>query len=562
MFTFFSLALALAPPVYSAPPNVVLIMTDDQGFGDFGFLGADVLRTPRLDRLAAESVRVDPFYVCPVCAPTRASLMTGRYHYRTGVTDTWVGRAMMAPDEVTIAELLRDAGYATGLFGKWHLGDCLPMRPQDQGFERVLVHRGGGIGQPSDPVGAERKYTDPTLVDDGELRAFDGYCTDIYFEHARAFIDRARRDQRPFFCVITTNAPHGPFHDVPPARLADLLERTEDERAARIFAMIENIDDNVGRLIDHLDDERLSESTLVLFLNDNGPNGPGRSGPFRGQKTGVHEGGVRTPLLARWPGRFPAGHVVERFGAHIDLLPTILEACDVDQPNDLRIDGRSLLPLLEAREVAWPDRSLVIQTHRGDRPLPLRHFFLRDRRFKLVHPTGFGGEGFEGEPRFELYDLLDDPTERTDLAADHPDIVSRMRATYDAWFKDVTANRDYAPLPILVGDPRENPTTLTQQDWRTVAGGWGKNASGDWYVDVAEAATFDLSIRFPARDVPLVVTVDIGAVTRTLSVDVGAEECSIVAFPVEAGPTRVSIRLRAEGLEVGPHQVDLLRTSP
>ncbi|MEX2399391.1 MAG: sulfatase-like hydrolase/transferase, partial [Rhodothermales bacterium] len=271
-------------------PNVILIMTDDQGYGDFGFTGNPVIRTPNLDALSEESVRLSPFYVSPVCAPTRASLMTGRYNYRTRVVDTWLGRAMMEPDEVTVAEVLRDGGYATGIFGKWHLGDNYPMRPRDQGFEEVLVHRGGGIGQPSDPPGGEGAYTDPILFHNGEEVRMEGYCTDIYFDEAMRWMDSAREEGRPFFAYVSTNAPHGPYHDVPeqlyeeyramdlsPARFPQdaghpLPEENDPDRLARIFAMITNIDDNVGRLMQYLEHAGMADNTLVLFLLDNGPN--------------------------------------------------------------------------------------------------------------------------------------------------------------------------------------------------------------------------------------------------------------------------------------------------
>ena len=193
-------ALGLIQPLAVAQPNVVVVMTDDQGYGDFGYMGNPVIRTPNLDALARESVRMESFYVCPVCTPTRASLMTGRWHMRTRAIDTYVGRAMMDPGEVTVAEALEDAGYATGIFGKWHLGDCPPMRPQDQGFQEALVHRGGGIGQPSDPLGGERKYTDAVLFQDGRQVQTRGYCTDVYVTAALEFMERAHGRGRPFFC--------------------------------------------------------------------------------------------------------------------------------------------------------------------------------------------------------------------------------------------------------------------------------------------------------------------------------------------------------------------------
>ena len=302
-------------------PNIVLVMTDDQGYGDFGFAGNPVLETPHLDALAARSATVERFYVSPVCTPTRASLMTGRYNYRTRAIDTYIGRAMMEPEEVTIAELLRDAGYATGIFGKWHLGDNYPLRTMDQGFEESLVHRGGGIGQPSDPPGGEGKYTDAVLFRNGQREETTGYCTDVYFDAAFDFMEQAAAEGRPFFAYVPTNAPHGPFHDVPEdwlehyrqtdltAALPDPGQASEQvlDRLARSYAMISNIDENVGRLTARLDELGLAENTLVVFLVDNGPDRGRYNAGLRGRKGTAFEGGIRSPLLARWPGRLPGG---------------------------------------------------------------------------------------------------------------------------------------------------------------------------------------------------------------------------------------------------------------
>ncbi|MCP4861959.1 MAG: sulfatase-like hydrolase/transferase, partial [Planctomycetes bacterium] len=247
----------------AAAPNVIVIMTDDQGWGDFGFHGNPVLQTPALDGFAASATRLNTFYVHPVCTPTRSALMTGRYPQRTRAFDTWVGRAMMDPQEVTVAEVLRGSGWATGIFGKWHLGDCYPMRAMDQGFDESLVHLGGGIGQPADPEGGEGKYTDPILFHNGEAQQMDGYCTDIYFDEALAWITEQSQKDKPFFAYIPTNAPHGPFHDVPEQLLKKYQEMDlapafaqpqgghslpkdfNADRLARIFAMIENVDQNV-----------------------------------------------------------------------------------------------------------------------------------------------------------------------------------------------------------------------------------------------------------------------------------------------------------------------------
>ena len=226
-------------------PNIVLIITDDQGYGDLGSTGNQQIQTPNLDRFAEESTRFNRFYVSPVCAPTRASLMTGRYNYRTGVVDTYVGRAMMESSEITLAELLRDAGYDTGIFGKWHLGDTWPIRPMDQGFAESLVHMGGGIGQPSDPP--DNTYFEPTLQHNGETVRPDGYCTDIFADAAIEYIKEQR--SKPFFVYLATNAPHGPLQ-IDEQYVAKYRDMGIENKTARIYGMVENIDENVGKVLE------------------------------------------------------------------------------------------------------------------------------------------------------------------------------------------------------------------------------------------------------------------------------------------------------------------------
>ncbi len=371
-------------------PNIVLVMTDDQGYGDFGFAGNPVLQTPHLDALAAQSAQVERFYVSPVCTPTRASLMTGRYNYRTRAIDTYIGRAMMEPEEVTIAEMLREAGYATGIFGKWHLGDNYPMRAMDQGFEESLVHRGGGIGQPSDPPGGQGKYTDAVLFRNGTREETTGYCTDVYFDAAFEFMRRAASEGRPFFAYVPTNAPHGPFHDVPEdwlahytqtdltAALADPGQASEQvlDRLARSYAMISNIDDNIGRLTARLETLGLADNTLLVFMVDNGPDRDRYNAGLRGRKGTVFEGGIRSPLLARWPGRLPTGgEPADRIAAHIDIAPTLLDAAGVEPPAGLHLDGRSLLGLLAGRhrrrDLVRPDALPAVPPRQRTDPPPL-----------------------------------------------------------------------------------------------------------------------------------------------------------------------------------------------
>ena len=565
----------------SAPsrPNVVLVMTDDQGFGDFGFTGNPVIRTPNLDALARESARLTNFYVSPVCTPTRAALMTGRWCQRTRAFDTYIGRAMMEPAELTVAEVLRDAGYATGIFGKWHLGDCYPMRAMDQGFELALVLRGGGIGQPSDPVGGEGKYTDPVLFRNGVREETKGYCTDVYFREALAWMKQCRDAGRPFFCYLPTNAPHGPYRDVPEAAyrryLADGLgperfpetagaparEKVDVDRLARTYAMIENIDDNMGRLVEGLRELGCLDDTLVLFLTDNGSEGRRWLAGYRGAKSQVYEGGIRSPLWAHWPTRLKAGDASDRISAHVDLMPTILAACGVAVPDGLRVDGRNVLPLLERTAEAWSDRALVIQANRGDAPLRYHNFALRTQRWKLVNASGFGRE-LEKPPavRAELFDMAADPYELKDVAAEHAEVVRELLGRYDAWFDDVATTRvdAFAPPRIFVGADAELVTVLTRQDWRRVKElqGWG--AQGAWLVDVRRAGRYAVVVRMPAGRKATAGTFWCGAVAAAFELSDGAREVRL-EVDLPAGAAAIRVDLADDAGRYGAHQLELTR---
>ena len=554
-------------------------MTDDQGYGDFGFTGNPVVRTPHLDALAAQSAQVERFYVSPVCTPTRASLMTGRYNYRTRAIDTYIGRAMMEPEEVTVAELLRDAGYATGIFGKWHLGDAYPMRAMDQGFEESLVHRGGGIGQPSDPPGGEGKYTDAVLFRNGQREETTGYCTDVYFDAAFDFMEQAAGAGRPFFAYVPTNAPHGPFHDVPEDwlehyRQADLSAALPDpdqaseqvlDRLARSYAMISNIDDNVGRLMARLDELGLAENTLVVFLVDNGPDRDRYNAGLRGRKGSVFEGGIRSPLLARWPARLPAGgEAVDRIGAHIDITPTLLDAAGVEPPAGLHLDGRSLLGLLAGKGngAAWPERTLYFQFHRGDEPTAFRSFAAVGQRYKLVHPSPRGEGDWNGELNLELYDLESDRGETRNLIDEAPEIAAGMSDDYLEWFEDVSTTRpdNYAPPRIVVGTDQEPVTVLTRQDWRRITDdqGWRPTSRGHWLLSAREEGTFDVEVRLVAGSAgPVLLEMGDGTHRQELAPEQGNVTFQGVAVP--AGDFALSAAAGEGDDRRGAHQVVLRR---
>ncbi len=469
-FLLFFVSVTFSRAQVPKRPNVLLIITDDQGHGDLGFHGNPKIRTPQLDKFARESVQFQRFYVSPVCAPTRASLMTGRYNYRTGVVDTYLGRAMMHPEEVTLAEMMAAAGYRTGIFGKWHLGDNYPMRPIDQGFQESLVHKGGGIGQPSDPPGGG-SYFDPLLQHNGTTVRAKGYCTNAFTDATMKFIEES--GEKPFFAYLAFNCPHTPLQVseqdyLPYSRMnlasgefpaigQPLPRDPSHDETARIYGMITNIDDNLGRLFQRLESLKLSGDTIVLFMTDNGPQQVRYNSGLRDRKGSVYEGGIRVPFFVRWPGRLQEGLKVDRIAAHIDVAPTLLELCGISRPPGVSFDGASLQPLLLGKTENWPDRTLYVQWHRGDQPELYRSFAVQSQRFKLVQPLGAGERAAPPNAALELYDIAADPFELKNIAGGHPDIVKSLRQGYEAWFRDVSASRGYAPPRIHLGSPRENP---------------------------------------------------------------------------------------------------------
>jgi arylsulfatase A-like enzyme len=555
-----------SPSPRNREPNVILIVTDDQGYGDLRVHGNPKLDTPNLDRLAREAVQFQSFYVSPVCSPTRASLMTGRYNYRTGVVDTYLGRSLMHPDETTIAELLSQAGYGTGIFGKWHLGDNYPLRAMDQGFQESLVLNGGGIGQPSDPVGGE-SYFDPMLRHNGLWVQTKGYVSDVITDAAIAFIHEHQR--QPFFTYLAYNAPHTPL-EVPADKYAKykrmhlqagdfvgpghpVATNFDPDVTAKIYGMVENIDDNVGRVLATLDELKLTERTLVIFMTDNGPQQTRYNAGLPGLKGTVHEGGIRAPLFVRWPGVFPP-HTVDRIAAHIDLTPTLIEVCGAAKPGTVKFDGVSLLPLLKGEGANWPDRTLFFQWHRGDAPELHRAFAARSQRYKLIQAQGNGENTLPPEVAFQLYDMANDPLEQRNVAAAQPEVVTRMTSHYEAWFRDVTNGRDYSDRGIArirIGSPQENPVRLTRQDWRGAHAGWTATSLGHWEVDVLRPGTYDVTLRFANVNKPGTISFALGEATLQKEVPAGAVTTTFNQVRLARGAGRLESWVTQDDRRIG-----------
>jgi len=478
------------------------------------------------------------------------------------VTDTYLGRAMMHSDEVTVAEMLRAAGYRTGIFGKWHLGDCYPMRPGDQGFEESLVHTGGGLCQPAGPP--DNSYFDPSLLHNGKRIQTQGYCSDVYTDAVIRFITEHRSE--PFFVYLPFNCPHGPFQiaeeyfkpyeemnlkpgDFPKVPHGHPL-KSIPPNTAKVYGMVQNIDDNLGRLFEKLDQLGLAENTIVFFLTDNGPNGARYNAGMRAHKGSVYEGGIRVPLLVRWPARLKAGRKVDKISAHIDIPLTILDACGVSPPKGVKLDGRSLLPLLLGRSVEWPDRTLHFQWHRGDAPVLYRAFAARSQRYKLVHAGGVEPGTRPAEIPFELYDMKSDPLETKNIAAEHPEIVEKMRSGYEAWLADVSRDHGYEAPRIHVGTPHENPTILTRQDWRGPQASWRPRGLGYWELAVPEGGTFEIACLAGRTKRPAVAHLKLQGQQLKKKLEPGTERYTFDPITLKPSPAeRLEAWITEQGIE-------------
>lgn len=506
-----SLAAAAAATAPAADrPNVVLVITDDQGYGDLGCHGNPVLKTPHLDALYRQSIRLTDYHVSPTCSPTRAALQTGRWSNRTGVWHTIMGRSILRDDEVTMGQVFADAGYATGLFGKWHLGDNYPYRPEDRGYSEVLRHGGGGIGQTPDYW--DNAYFEGSYFHNGRPKPVKGFCTDVWFEHAQNFIQTQRRDAKPFFACISTNAPHGPMH-APPEASAPYANLPTN--VANFFGMIANIDENVGRLRAFLDQEGLSNNTIFIFTTDNGTAAGGKifNSGMRGAKGSPYDGGHRVPLFIYWPeGNLKGPRDIDTLTAHVDILPTLIDLCGIEAPRDVSFDGRSIRPLLDTTDSAatpqWPERILVTDSQRVKDPIKWRQSSVMTDRWRLIN----------GE---ELYGIEADPGQQDDVAEEHPKVVAALRALYEEWWRELKPS--FAnDASIVLGHPAANPTTLTSHDWITThLTPWnqgqireamaGEENTGYWNVDVLTAGEYEIRLRRWPREADAAIDAELAA---------------------------------------------------
>ncbi|WP_109436825.1 arylsulfatase [Aquimarina sp. AU119] len=502
--------------ITSSKPNVILIVTDDQGYGDIGVHGNSIIKTPNLDKFAGESLELTNFHVGTTCTPTRAGIMTGRNANRNNAWHTIAGCSILQEDEETMAEVFVRNGYQTAMFGKWHLGDNKPFRPQDRGFQEALYNGGGGVGQTPDYWGND--YFDDTYFRNGTPEKFKGYCTDVWFDEAIQYIEGQK--EKPFFMYLATNAAHGPFN-VPKEYMDMYKKDTLNESQKRFYGMITNIDDNFGKLTSYLEKSGLSENTIIIFTTDNGTaNGInynkatkqtlGYNAGLKGTKGSHYDGGHRVPFFIRWPkGKVLKKSKINELVAHVDLLPTLTELVGIEYQSKKTLDGISVVSLLEGKTKTIGDRMLIVDTQRKQWPEKGRNPCVMSTRWRLVNGN-------------ELYDFVNDPGQKIDLSSKHPDEVVKMQNFYDTWWESIQSDIKYAQIPV--GREDKDPVRLTIHDLHTEENlPWheGQIRNGEFHpegyytIRVEESGNYQFNLRRYPEESGLSIDQDIESIAST-----------------------------------------------
>ncbi|MEC7357634.1 MAG: sulfatase-like hydrolase/transferase [Verrucomicrobiota bacterium] len=482
--------LSLICTIQAKQPNIIVILTDDQGWGDLSLNGNKDLSTPNIDSLAHDGAQFDRFFVCPVCSPTRAEFLTGRYHVRGGVYSTSTGGERLDLDELTIADTFKSAGYATGAFGKWHNGMQYPYHPNGRGFDEFYGFCSGHWGD----------YFNPPLEHNGQIVKGEGFCINDFTDKAIDFIDNSIKEEKPFFAYVPYNTPHSPMQ-VPDQwwdkfkdkeiKLHNRDPRRENMPHLRCaLAMCENIDWNVGRILKKIEDQGIANDTIVVFFHDNGPNGVRWNGGMKGRKGSTDEGGVRSPLLIRWPGHIPKGKFIKPIASAMDLLPTLADCAKIPVTSKKNLDGRSLKPLLLQKDSAWEQRTLI-NYWKGKTSA-------RTQRFRLDHQG-------------KLFDLINDPGQQIDVSKIQTKVVKELLNEVTEWEKNVLSELGKDNRPFIIGYPGYPWTQIPARDGVAHGGikrsGRTPNCSYfmnwkstkdkiTWDCEVGSTGTYEVSIHY------------------------------------------------------------------
>ncbi|CDF79805.1 arylsulfatase [Formosa agariphila KMM 3901] len=505
------------PIANTSKPNVILIITDDQGYGDVGAHGNKIIKTPNIDNFHKESYHLTNFHVGPTCAPTRSGLMTGRYANSTGVWHTVGGWSLLRENEKTIANMFTEAGYKTGGFGKWHLGDNYPFRPEHRGFQETVMHGGGGVQQTPDYW--NNTYFNDTYFHNGKPQKYQGYCTDVFFNEALNFIETNKN--QPFFCYIAPNAPHGPYN-VPLEYYnlyKDLGEDVLADTQKRFYGMITNIDDNFGKLRKKLKELNVADNTILIFMTDNGTsagyyNKNGKTTGFnanmRGTKGSEYDGGHRVPFFIHWKnGNISTSKDFSTLTAQLDIMPTLAEMCGIDLPkNHLPIDGQSLVPLLREKD-SLKNRMLVTDSQRVQHPEKWKNSAVMQDHWRLINGK-------------ELYNVSTDQGQQNNISAEFPKKVNEMKAFYENWWTQVSKDFD-KEIYFKIGSEHENPITLTAHDIHAESGAYpwnqiyvreGITAHGYWSVDILKSGNYEVSLRRYPKESNLAINATTPVITK------------------------------------------------
>ena len=477
-----------------AMPNVVIILADDVGYGDLACHGNTVIKTPNLDSLYAKSSRFTNFHVGTTCSPTRAMLMTGKNNNKVGVWHTVNGREILNKEEKIMPQYFKEAGYRTGIFGKWHLGDSYPFRPQDRGFDEVLIHGGGGVGQTPDFWGND--YFADTYFRNGKPEKFEKYCDDVWFDEAIKFM--SHKNDKPFLCYIPTNVAHEPYNVAP--EYADLYAKNKNVVNPAFYGMITKMDENIGRMMVFLKNSGLDKNTIVVFLSDNGTSAGGQldkegfvtkgyNAKMRGKKGAVYEGGHRVPCFIHIPFLECENKEINSLSLGTDLLPTLLDLCKITHKPSF--EGVSLLPLLMGNSMK--ERTLVVDTQRGEYLKKNQSYAVMTQRWRMVNGV-------------ELYDITNDPEQQKNIASTFKDTLNRLQKHYEKWWAENSKQKaDYQR--VIIGTAFQPEVCLTSHDLHVENGlpAWNQEMvkeevgeNGFWAVDFAKNGNYEFELRrFP-----------------------------------------------------------------
>jgi len=478
-------------------PNIILVMTDDQGYGDYSCHGNPWLQTQALDKFSESAVNLSNFHVATTCSPTRAGLLTGMHCNRTGTWHTVNGRSFLSTRFPTIATSLKEIGYSTSIFGKWHLGDNYPFRPQDRGFEETLVHGGGGVGQGPDFWGND--YFDDTYLHNGVEKQYSGYCADIWFGEAIKYIENQSKSDRPFFCYISSNTAHGP-HYAPQEFIDPFLDDNEIVNPG-FMGQVANIDYNFGLLMEAIVEHKLERNTIIIFTNDNGTAGgaqldknehviKGFNASMRGKKASEYEGGHRVAFMAQFPESMNiTSKLYDELVTYTDIVPTILDIVGVESPHERTFDGQSILPLLKNEEQQDLDeRIVIVDTQRSEFPIKWKRSCIMQNQWRLINKT-------------ELYNLRFDPGQIDNIIEHHPKLAEKLIEAYEHWWTDQEKDH-FIDNRIIIGTTYENPSLLMSHDWHAEhTPPWhqahvrsGQVSNGPWSLYVAENGNYEIKL--------------------------------------------------------------------